>query len=284
VIPASLFANDMGGMTLAKTVCKSEQIGNFNAFIISSMMGCTISFNLPFALGMVKAEHYKELFFGFLCGIATVPIGCFISGLILGIHPLTIILAMLPLIVIALIVAMALIFIPRLCIKCFEILGVFMKILALSGLVISIFTFLTKVQISSHFESFENAALVCANACVTLSGALPFMLIVSRLLNKPLNTLGSRLGINGVSMLAFLGSMVTNASTFGIMEKMDKKGVMLNSAFAISAAFAFADHLAFTMAFEKSYAFPVVLAKLIGGFSAVAVACLLYRKLEKKPA
>ena len=28
----------------------------------------------------------------------------------------------------------------------------------------------------------------------------------------------------------------------------------------------------------------VVLAKLIGGFSAVAIACLLYRKLEKKPA
>ena len=38
------------------------------------------------------------------------------------------------------------------------------------------------------------------------------------------------------------------------------------------------------MAFEKAYAFPVVLAKLIGGLSAVAVACLLYRKLEKKPA
>ena len=79
-------------------------------------------------------------------------------------------------------------------------------------------------------------------------------------------------------------TLASSVTTFAIMEKMDKKGVMLNSAFAISAAFAFADHLAFTMAFEKSYAFPVVLAKLIGGFSAVAIAYLLYRKLEKKPA
>jgi ethanolamine transporter len=226
---------------------------------------------------MVKAEHYKELFFGFLCGIATVPIGSFISGLILGIHPLILILSMLPLIVIALIVAMALIFIPRLCIKCFEILGIFMKILALSGLVISIFTFLTKVQIGSHFESFENAALVCANACVTLSGALPFMLIVSRLLNKPLNTLGSRLGINGVSMLAFLGSMVTNASSFGIMEKMDKKGMVLNAAFAVSGSFVFGSHLAFTMVFDTGYVLPMIVGKLISGICGVLLALLIYK-------
>ena len=39
IIPASLFANDMGGMQLAQTVCKDEALGNYNAFIISSMMG-----------------------------------------------------------------------------------------------------------------------------------------------------------------------------------------------------------------------------------------------------
>ena len=35
VIPASLFANDMGGMTLSQAVCKSAEIGDFNAFIVS---------------------------------------------------------------------------------------------------------------------------------------------------------------------------------------------------------------------------------------------------------
>ena len=48
VIPASLFANDMGGMSLARSICKSETIGNYNAFVISSMMGCVISFTIPF--------------------------------------------------------------------------------------------------------------------------------------------------------------------------------------------------------------------------------------------
>ena len=99
-----------------------------------------------------------------------------------------------------------------------------------------------------------------------------------------MSRLSKSLGLNEQSALGFVATLASSVTTFAMMEKMDKKGVMLNSAFAISAAFAFADHLAFTMAFEKAYAFPVVLAKLIGGLSAVAVACLLYRKLEKKPA
>ena len=47
VIPASLLANDMGGMSIAQSVCVSDAIGGYNAFVVSSMMGCTISFTLP---------------------------------------------------------------------------------------------------------------------------------------------------------------------------------------------------------------------------------------------
>ena len=46
IIPASLFANDMGGSPLAQSVCKSENMGNYNAFVISSMMGCVISYTV----------------------------------------------------------------------------------------------------------------------------------------------------------------------------------------------------------------------------------------------
>jgi len=59
IIPASLLANDMGGMPLAQSICKSEAIGNYNAFIVSSMMGCVISFTIPFSLGMVKQNQRK---------------------------------------------------------------------------------------------------------------------------------------------------------------------------------------------------------------------------------
>ena len=280
ILPASLFANDMGGMTLAQTICKNESIGNYNAFVVSSMMGCVISFTIPFSLGVVKQKQHKELFFGLLCGIATIPVGCIVAGLICGIDLLTVIINLLPLIIFSVIVLVALIVVPKICIKCFTVFGFFMKTVAIIGLVCAIFTFLTKKEISPHFDTLENAAFICVNACVTLSGALPFMAIVAKLLNKPLNKLGSKLGINGVSALALLGNMVTNASCFGVMDKMDKKGTVLNSAFAVSAAFVFGSHLALTMAFDSSYVAPMIIGKLVSGVCALILVLLVYKEKE----
>ena len=277
VVPASLLANDMGGMAVAQAVCRSEEIGNFNAYVVSSMMGCLISFTLPFSLGLVKREQHNELFFGILCGITTIPVGCFAAGLLCGLSPLALLIDLLPLILLSAIIGASLFFCRRGCIRCFSAFGWFMRLLSLAGLVCAIFTFLTKKEIYSHFDSFQNAAFVCANACVTLSGALPFMYLITKLLGKPLDLFGSQMGVNRVSALALLGSLVTNASTFGMMERMDKKGVVLNSAFAVSASFAFGSHLAFTMAYDSSYVFPMITGKVISGIFAVLMAFVLYR-------
>lgn len=278
IIPASVLANDMGGASLAQSVCKSELIGGYNAFVVSSMMGCVLSFTIPFSLGLVSKEHQNELFLGLLCGIVTIPTGCVVSGLLCGIGFGALLLNLLPLTILSIIIAVALIFIPKICIKCFSVFGIFMKALAIVGLVLSVFTFLTKIEITPYFDSFENGALICANACITLSGALPFMFIISKLLDKPLNMLGSKIGINSTSALALLGTIVTNASTFGVMNKMDKKGIVLNSAFAVSAAFSLGGHLAFTMAFDGSYVLPMIVGKLISGIFAVALAFLMYKR------
>lgn len=277
IIPASLFANDMGGMPLAQSVCKSEDLGNYNAFVISSMMGCVISFTIPFSLGIVKAEQRKELFFGLLCGIVTIPIGSFVAGLVCKLNPLLLLINLLPLVILSAILSVALIFVPKICIKCFAVFGFFIKALAIAGLLCAVFTFLTKTVICPSFDTLENAALICVNACVTLSGMLPAMFIVEKLLNKPFHKLGSQIGINGISALAFLGSLVTNASTFGVMDKMDKKGTVLNAAFAVSASFVFGGHLAFTMAYDSHYIVPMIVGKLVSGICAVIFALLLYK-------
>jgi len=152
-----------------------------------------------------------------------------------------------------------------------------MKTASVIGLVCAIFTFLTKIELSPHFDTFENGAFICVNACVTLSGALPLMFLLAKLLDKPLTRLGSALGINAVSALAFLACTVTNISSFGVMDRMDKKGAVLNSAFAVSAAFTFGGHLAFTMAFDSSYVAPMIVGKLISGVCAVILAFFLYK-------
>ena len=61
------------------------------------------------------------------------------------------------------------------------------------------------------------------------------------------------------------------------MDKMDKKGIVLNSAFAVSAAFVFGSHLAFTMAFDPSFVLPMIVGKIISGIAAVILALLIYK-------
>ena len=282
IIPASLLANDMGGMALSQSVSKSALMGNYNAFIVSSMMGCVISFTLPFSLGLVRKEQYPQLFLGMLCGIATIPVGCLVSGLICRVPLGALMLNLLPLIIVGGLITLALLFFKNASIKCFAVLGQVMRAISLVGLVCAIFTFLTGVEISPYFDSFENGALVCANACVTLSGALPLMYLLAKVLDKPLNAIGSKIGINGVSAIAFLGTLVTNASTFGTMEKMDKKGAVLNSAFAVSAAFALGGHLAFTMAFDGTYVLPMIVGKIVSGVCAVLLALVMYKEKPQK--
>ena len=284
IIPASLFANDMGGMSIAQSICKTESMGGFNAFVVSSMMGCVISFTIPFSIGIVKKEQHKELFFGLLCGIVTVPVGCFVAGLMCGLSVFALFLDLLPLVLLSALLGALLLLVPNKCMKCFAVFGAFMRVVGVVGLLLAIFTFLTKVQISPYFDSLENAAFVCVNAAVTLSGMLPLMAIVARLLDKPLRALGAKLGINSVATLSLFASLVTNASSFGVMEKMDKKGVVINAAFAVSASFVFGSHLAFTMAFDGSYLLPMIVGKLISGIAAALLAFAIYRDRAKDPA
>ena len=103
------------------------------------------------------------------------------------------------------------------------------------------------------------------------------MYIVSKLVSKPLKKLGNKLGISENAALGFVASLATNATTFEMMNTMDKKGIVMNAAFAISGAFTFASHLAFTMAFNMSMIVPVIVGKLVAGFTAILVSVVVYK-------
>ncbi len=281
IIPASLFANDMGGAPLAVEVAQNEKVGLFNALVVSSMMGCTISFTIPYALSAVDKEHHKEMLIGFLCGITTIPIGCLFAGLVAKISIGALLMNLLPLAVFSGLIAAGLLLCPMVCVKIFSVFGTFMKILITIGLALGILKFLTGVEIFKNLETLEAAADVCVNACTVMSGAFPFLFIISKLLSKPIMKLGNKLNINETSAMGFVSSLATSVTTYEMMGKMDKKGIVLNSAFAISAAFTFAGHLAFTLAFDAAYIFPMIIGKLAAGILAVLLAIIIQKRIAE---
>jgi len=277
IIPASLFASDMGAATISQKVFHWENIGKFNGYVVSTMMGCMVSYTIPVSVGIVKKEQHKDLFFGCLCGLVTIPVGCFVAGLLCGISPGALLLDLLPLLILSGIIALGLVLVPDLCIRIFSVFGKLIRCISLVGLTCAIFTFLTKRQISPHFDTLENAAFICLNGCVTLSGMLPLMYLITKLLNKPLEKLSPRIGMNSTSVVSLLTTLVSSTPVFGVMDKMNRKGVVLNSAFAVSAAFVFGAHLAFTVAFDSTYLTPMIVGKLISGICGITLAAILFK-------
>ena len=281
IIPASLFANDMGGASLALEVAKDDTVGKFNAFVVSSMLGCIISFTIPFASGIVSKENHKNLFLGFICGIVTVPVGCIVGGLMCGLGFVTVIIDLLPVIAISILFTLGLIFLPELSLKVLGGFAALLKVVIVAGLIVGIISYLSGTPLPEYFDTFDEAADICVRISVTLAGAFPFVLVLGKLLKKPLKWVGSKMGIEELSALSLLSTLVTNATAFANMDKMDKRGVIINAAFSCSAAYIFGSHLAFTSAMAPELISAVLISKFISGIAAVALALVLTRK-EKK--
>ena len=282
VIPAMLFANDMGGEPLANAVAVDPKIGAFNGLVVSSMMGCTVSFTVPFALSTVPKAHHKETLIGLLCGIVTIPVGCLVGGLIAGVPIITLLLDLLPLLLFSGLIAMGLLKVPSVCVKIFAAIGFLIKALITVGLAIGIFTLLTGIDLLPGAASFESAAEIVFRACAVMSGAFPMLFCVSKLLRRPFAAIGRKMQVNESSMTGLVSMLASSAVTFDMIKDMNPKGRVLNSAFAVSAAFLFAAHLAYTLAVDPSYLPAVMIGKVVAGASAFALTLLIYNRIFKE--
>ncbi len=282
ILPTMILANDMGGASLALEFATSEKVGYFNGLIVASMMGATMCFNIPFSMGVVPKEKHEPLLLGLLCGIITVPVGCIVSAIVLRLSVIDIMASMIPLLVFAILLAVLLFLFPNGCVRVFKVFGFIIKTIILIGLAVGIFEALTGIELIRYTAPVEDGFNVCVNAVMVMSGAFPLIYILSKLIDKPMKKLGGLIGINSASALGFISTLATNVTTYGNMQDMDDKGIMLNSAFSVSAGFVFAGHLAFTLSFNADYAVGMIIGKIVSGISAVIIAVILYKYVNKK--
>ena len=281
VIAGSLLANDMGGATLALNIARDEQIGYYNGLIVGAMMGATISFTLPLAMAVVEKRQQNSVLFGLLCGLVAIPIGCCVAGVMAGIAIVELLVNLIPLIVLAVLLAIGLMKIPDTCVKVFEVLSIGIKIFITFGIVAGIVRFITGYELIPSAAPIEDGVLIVFNVAVVMSGTFPLLHIISKLLQKPLVFLGNKMGMNETSTIGFISTLATNVTTFGMMKDMDERGVILNSAFAVSAAFVFADHLAFTMSFEEGFVPSMIVGKLVAGILGVGIAWIACKRKNR---
>lgn len=278
VIPSLILANDMGGAHLAKDLASNETIGFFNGLITASMIGATVSFTIPFSIQVTKKEIHSDIFFGILCGMITIPAGLLASGLICDIQFKDLIINMIPLIVLVIIIAVGILKFEKITIKLFSILALIIKAIVTLGLILGIISYLTGKSLLPHMGNLTDAMDIIINIMCIMAGALPLFFILKKILTPLLKILSKKMNINEVSAFGFLTTIGTSVPTYEMMNEMDKRGVILNAAFSVSASFTFVDHLAFCMSFNETFILPMIIAKIISGISAVIFALLLLKR------
>lgn len=273
----TILANDMGGAPLAQALARTEEAANFGGLIVSAMMGTTVVFIIPTALGIVEEADKKYVATGVLAGLVTIPIGSLVGGVLAGYSVGMIIRNLVPIILFAVLVALGLWRFQDAIIKGFTWFGKFIVAIVTLGLAVGILQALTDVVILPQAAPVGEGFAIVGEIAIVLAGAFPLVHVVTKVFRKPLMKLGKWMGMNDVSAAGLVASLANSIPVFGILKYMDNRGKVVNMAFAVSATAVFGDHLGFTAGMNEEMIVPVVVGKLVGGVTAVMVALWITR-------
>jgi ethanolamine transporter len=242
---------------------------------------------------------------GVLAGIVTIPIGCIAGGLVamnsgitVGGQPVVftfgmILTNLIPVLICSVLVAAGLWLIPEKMINGFQIFAKLLVSLITLGLALAVLKATIGFELIPGMDPIFMVAgdkpgevmraieVIGYIACVLL-GAYPMVFLLTRWFEKPLMGIGAMLHINNNAAAGMVATLANNIPMFGMMNKMDDRGKVLNVAFAVSAAFTFGDHLGFTAANMPGMIFAVIVGKLVGGVTALGVAMLIAPKSAAK--
>ncbi len=274
----TILACDMGGGALAQEMTSDPQAALLGGVLTGSMLGATIVFTIPVALGILEPEDRGPLAKGILCGMVTIPVGVFVGGLAAG-FPIGMVLRnLIPIVLIAVLIALGLWKAEKAMIRGFILFGKGVTAVITIGLAAAIVESLTGFALIPGMAPVTEGFLTVGAIAIVLAGAFPLVFAVTKVLEKPLMKAGRLLGINDTAAAGLVASLANSIATFGMVKDMDSRGKVVNIAFAVSAAFVFGDHLGFTAGFSPEMLPAVIAGKLAGGITAVAVALLLTRK------
>lgn len=299
----TFIAVDMGGYQLADALASTRESW-IMAMMTGYMAGATIVFSIPVALKMIKKEDRNYLALGVMSGFLTIPIGVFISSVIIaftkpfiresvstsGKATYQLLLTfglifknLIPLIIICVAIAIGLLLVPEKMIKGFNLFGKILDSALRVIVVLCIVEYFTGV-FSKLFGNwgFEpiiadktdiNRALETAGYIgIMLCGAFPMVYLLQKYLAKPLRAIGNKFGLSENATAGILAGAANALALFSMIEHMKPDDKVKTLAFSVCSAFLIGDHLSFTANFQPTLILPVMLGKLTAGFLAIFVA------------
>lgn len=299
IFATTLLLADAGGYPLAVELAGENIVmGQFAGIIVGCTMGCILLFDIPVALTLIQKKDRPLLACGILVGVITAPIGCFVGGIVMNVmtdysmHLGTMLLSLLPVILVAVVLAAGLWFKPIALMNGFAKFGAFVTGLIAIFVAIAVFQYETGIRLplfhlmveagADGVSPLANSIEILGDIAFVLLGAFPMVEFIKRHCGGALAKVGGKLGMNETASAGIVATLANNIPTFQMMKDMNPKGKLMNVAFASCAAFMFGDHLGFVAGVNADMIVPMIFAKLACGLSALALANLLAPQLLSK--
>lgn len=277
VFISSILATDLGAFNTSMELALDPQVGVFNGIILASMLGATISFTLPVAINLISASDFIYFSKGVLAGIVTIPIGMVVAGFMLQVKLLDIVLNILPVVLISILIAYGLIKSLDKTIQVFNILGKVVLFISTVGFLLGILNYGFGISIINGMLPIEDGVMLIFSISVVLSGAYPMLYLISRKFYRELNTISNKYGLDEYSLLGLVSSLASALPMMGIYSEMNKKGKVLNAAFAVSGSYVFGGQLGYVSSVAPHAVNAFIVSKLVAAIAGIIVALHLLK-------
>jgi len=277
----TILPNDTGGYPLAMALAENELAAKYSGLIVASMFGCTLTFTLPVGINLIDKKNHPYFLYGSLIGLICVPFGSVLGGIVAGI-PLGVILPnTVPIAVLSVLFAAGLKLIPGIMLKCCGVFGRAVSVIATLGLAAAGFESLTGVVLIPGMDPVGDGMSIVGSIAVVLMGMMPILTLLIRLLKRPLEFIGGKVGLDVVSSAGLILTLCNGILTLKSLKDMNSRGKVCNCAFFVCAAAALGDHLGFTAGVEPAYITPMIAGKIFGGILSLALCALFSKGIAK---
>ena len=277
----TILACDMGGGSLAQEMTEDPRAALLGGVITGSMLGATVVFTIPVAMGILRPEDRPAMAKGILCGVVTIPVGVLVGGLAAGYPFMMVLRNLTPILIIGVLIALGLWRAEDGMIRGFAVFGKIVVAVITAGLAAAIVEELTGFVLIPGMAPISEGFQTVGAIAIVLAGAFPLVYTVTKLLKKPLMAVGKLLGINDAAAAGLVACLANSIAAFEMVKDMNRRGKVVCIAFSVSAAFVFGDHLGYAAGFAPEILPAMIAGKLAGGVAAVAAALLLTRREDQ---
>ena len=281
ILAGILLSSDSGGVALAEKMCMNVEAGAFNGYIVGSMMGASVMCIIPMTILCSNDRTRKAGLYGLIIGLITIPVGCFVGGLLTGSSLRLILSNLIPVIVVSIGLFIALIVFYKLILIPFQLFGRILLVISIFGLLLVSAQEVLKITFIKGITPFSEIIIVIGNIALVLAGIFPMLAVVMNVFRRQISYVANKLHIEKRDMDGIFVTAVNLFPTLDSLNDMTEKGVLLNVAFMVSGNCMLGDHFAFTSQTKPEFVVPVIIGKAVASLLALIIAISMSNKLLK---